>query len=147
MRPSYLFSAFLLFVIGAALAFPQSPPDPHASIHQNLDLRGLFIAPEFKLFGVFARNNALHPASRVNQNYTSAPATPLIFTSPVFNQSIFDTATQVQTSTAQGDPYVTPVTRIISSDAGVNDTAPLYSAGEGERRLGRYRRYKISNRG
>ena len=63
----------------------------------------------------------------MNQNYTSAPATPLIFTSPVFNQSISDTATLVQTSTAQGDPYVTPVTRIVSSDAGVNDTAPLYT--------------------
>ena len=33
----------------------------------------------------------------------------------------------MQTSTAQGDPYVTPVTRIVSSDAGVNDTAPLYT--------------------
>ncbi|MGA9584953.1 MAG: hypothetical protein WBQ95_06465 [Terracidiphilus sp.] len=73
------------------------------------------------------RNNALRPNSRINQNYTSAPATPLLFISPVFNQSILDTATRVQTSTAQGDPYVTPVTRIVSSDAGVNDTAPLYT--------------------
>ncbi len=127
MRPSHPFFAFFLFAISAAFAFPQSPPAPHTATHQDLNLKSLFTAPEFNLFEVFTRNNALHPNPRVNQNYISAPAAPLIFTSPVFNQSIFDTATEVQTSTAQGDPYVTPVTRIVSSDAGVNDTAPLYT--------------------
>ncbi|HMG87375.1 MAG TPA: hypothetical protein VK574_16705 [Terracidiphilus sp.] len=125
MRRS-LQSPFAIFLaLSATLACAQSPPDPHNATYLNL--RSLFTAPVSKLSEIFARNNALQPNSRVNQNYVSAPATPLIFTSPVFNQSISDTATRVQTSTAQGDPYVTPVTRIISSDAGVNDTAPLYT--------------------
>jgi hypothetical protein len=76
---------------------------------------------------LFTGNNVLHPNFRINQNYMSAPAAPLAWTSPVFNQSIVDAATRVQISTAQGDPYVTPVTRIVSSDYSVNDTAPLYT--------------------
>ncbi len=108
-------------------ACSQSSLDPHEGTYQNLNVKNLLTAQEFRLSGVFTLNNAFHPNSRMNQNYISAPTAPLIFTSPVFNQSVFDTATRVQTSTAQGDPYVTPVTRIISSDAGVNDTAPLYT--------------------
>jgi hypothetical protein len=127
MRPLLQSSSAFIFAISVAFAFPQSPPDPQTATHQNLNLRSLFTVPASKLSEVFGRNNALLPGARVNQNYMSAPAAPLIFTSPVFNQSIFDTATEVQTSTAQGDPYVTPVTRIVSSDAGVNDTAPLYT--------------------
>ena len=118
MRPSQRFFALFIFVVSATLAFPQSPPNPDSRTHQNLDLKSLLTAPAFKL----SEENA-----RVNQNYVSAPAAPLAWTSPVFNQSIFDAATRVQISTAQGDPYVTPVTRIVSSDSGVNDTAPLYT--------------------
>ncbi|WP_348264229.1 hypothetical protein P8935_06775 [Telmatobacter sp. DSM 110680] len=117
----------IILLFSTTFAFPQAPSDPHNATHQDVTLKSLFTAPVSKLSQIFIRNNAVHPDSRMNQNYTSAPAAPLIFTSPVFNQSIFDTATLVQTSTAQGDPYVTPVTRIISSDAGVNDTAPLYT--------------------
>ncbi len=127
MRPSQRFSPFFIFAISATFACSQSSLDPHEGTYQNLNVKNLLTAQEFRLSGVFTLNNAFHPTSRVNQNYTSAPATPLIFTSPVFNQSILDTATRVQTSTAQGDPYVTPVTRIVSSDFGVNDTAPLYT--------------------
>jgi hypothetical protein len=127
MHPSQRFSAFFFLVIGATLAHSQSPLDVHEGTYQNLSVKNLLTAQEFRLSGVFTLNNAFHPNSRVNQNYISVPSAPLIFTSPVFNQSILDTATRVQTSTAQGDPYVTPVTRIVSSDFGVNDTAPLYT--------------------
>ncbi len=127
MRLFPLYSAALISFLSATLACPQAPPDPHTSTHQDLNLKTLFTAPVSKLSKAFTRDNALRPGSRMNQNYTSAPKAPLVFTSPVFNQSISDTATHVQTSTAQGDPYVTPVTRIVSSDAGVNDTAPLYT--------------------
>ena len=116
----------LILAFGAAIAGAQSSPDPRDATHE-LNLKTLFTAPVSKLSKAFTRNNALRSGSRMNQNYNSAPGAPLVFTSPVFNQSIFDTATLVQTSTAQGDPYVTPVTRIVSSDAGVNDTAPLYT--------------------
>jgi hypothetical protein len=125
-----LFLRFFVFSIFASISISvcaQSASDPHKPTHQDPNLKSLFTAPMFKLSEVFTRNNALHPHARLNQNYISAPATPLVWTSPVFNQSIFDTATLVQTSTAQGDPYVTPVTRIVSSDSGVNDTAPLYT--------------------
>jgi hypothetical protein len=125
MRRS-LQSLFAIFLaLSAALASAQSSPEPHNASYLNL--KSLFTAPASKLSEIFTRNNTLRPGARMNQNYTSAPAAPLVWTNPVFNQSIFDTATRVQTSTAQGDPYVTPVTRIISSDAGVNDTAPLYT--------------------
>jgi len=127
MRSFPQFPIALIFLLGAAFACAQSSPDPHNTIHQDLNLKSLFTTPVSKLSAIFTRNNALRSGSRLNQNYTSAPKAPLVFTSPVFNQSIFDTATHVQTSTAQGDPYVTPVTRIVSSDAGVNDTAPLYT--------------------
>jgi hypothetical protein len=127
MRPFLRFHIAIIFILSAMLACSQSPPDPQNTTHQDVTLKTLLTAPVSKLSEVFTRNNALRAGSRMNQNYTSAPAAPLIFTSPVFNQSIFDTATRVQTSTAQGDPYVTPVTRIVSSDAGVNDTAPLYT--------------------
>ena len=109
------------------IAFAQSAPEPHNTTHQNFELKSLLTAPVYKLTEVFTRNNALHPNARLNQNYTSASTAPLAWTSPVFNQSIVDAATRVQTSTAQGDPYVTPVTRIVSTDYGVNDTAPLYA--------------------
>ena len=124
-----LFCSFLALVLISAstTGHTQSPPDPQNAPHQDLNLKSLFTTPVSKLSAIFTRNNALRSGSRLNQNYTSAPKAPLVFTSPVFNQSIFDTATHVQTSTAQGDPYVTPVTRIVSSDAGVNDTAPLYT--------------------
>lgn len=118
MRPYQRFFALFIFVVSATLTFPQSPPNPDNRTHQSLGLKSLLTAPAFKL----SEDNA-----RVNQNYVSAPAAPLAWTSPVFNQSIFDAATRVQISTAQGDPYVTPVTRIVSSDSGVNDTAPLYT--------------------
>lgn len=127
MRMYLHFSAVFLLTSGCTIASAQSTPDPHNTTHQNLELKNLLTAPMFKLSEVFARNIALHPNSRLNQNYISAPAAPLAFTSPVFNQSVADAATHVQTSTAQGDPYVTPVTRIVSSDYGVNDTAPLYA--------------------
>jgi hypothetical protein len=120
-------SAALIFFLGATLACSQSAPNSQNSNHQDLSLKTLFTAPVSKLTAIFTRNNAVHPNSRMNLDYTSAPKSPLVFTSPVFNQSISDTATHIQTSTAQGDPYVTPVTRIVSSDAGVNDTAPLYT--------------------
>ena len=127
MAPFQRFFAFFIFAISAMLACSQSPLDPHQGTYQNLNIKNLLTAQKFQLSGIFRFNNALHPNSRVNQNYIAAPTDPLVWTSPVFNQSIFDSATLVQTSTAQGDPYVTPVTRIISSDAGVNDTAPLYT--------------------
>ncbi len=127
MRRSLQAPFAIVLSLSATFACSQSPPDPHNITHQDLSLKSLLTAPVSKLSEVFTRNNALRPGSRMNQNYTSAPAAPLVFTSPAFNQSIFDTATLVQTSTAQGDPYVTPVTRIVSSDAGVNDTAPLYT--------------------
>jgi hypothetical protein len=127
MRRSLQSPFAIILVLSAACSFSQSPADPHTSTHQDLNLKSLFTAPVSKLSKAFTRNNALRPGSRMNQNYTSAPKAPLVFTSPVFNQSISDAATHVQTSTAQGDPYVTPVTRIVSSDAGVNDTAPLYT--------------------
>ncbi len=125
MRRSLQSLFAIFFAISATLAFAQSAPEPHNANYLNL--KSLFTAPASKLSEIFTRNNTLRPGSRMNQNYTSAPAAPLVWTNPAFNQSIFDTATRVQTSTAQGDPYVTPVTRIISSDAGVNDTAPLYT--------------------
>ena len=127
MRLFLPFSIPLVLTLSATLACAQSPADLHDTSQQNLDLKSLLGAPVFQLFEAFTRNNALRENTRVNQNYVSAPAAPLLWTSPVFNQSIFDNATRVQTSTAQGDPYVTPVTRIVSSDAGVNDTAPLYT--------------------
>lgn len=128
MRLSLRFFTAFVFTVGAAnFVFCQSASDPHNPTHPDLTLKNLFTEPVLKLSEAFARHNALRPNSRVDQNYISAPAAPLVFTSPVFNQSIFDTATRVQTSTAQGDPYVTPVTRIVSSDSGVNDTAPLYT--------------------
>jgi hypothetical protein len=120
-------SASLILFLVATLACPQSASDPHNSTHQDLNLKSLFTAPVSKLTAFFTRNNAVHSNSRMNQNYISAAAAPLAWTSPVFNQSIVDAATRVQTSTAQGDPYVTPITRIVSSDYGVNDTAPLYT--------------------
>jgi hypothetical protein len=127
MRPFQRFFAFFIFAISVTLACSQSPPDPHTTTQQNLNLKTLLTQPAFQLSKFFTRNNAPHPDFRVNQNYVSESAAPLVWTSPVFNQSISDTATRVQTSTAQGDPYVTPVTRIVSSDSGVNDTAPLYT--------------------
>jgi len=127
MRPFIGFFSAIILAFSATLACAQATPDPRNAPHKDITLKSLFTAPASKLSQLFMRNNALRPDSRLNQNYTSAPETPLVFTSPVFNQSIFDTATQVQTSTAQGDPYVTPVTRIVSSDSGVNDTAPLYT--------------------
>jgi hypothetical protein len=127
MRLLLSFFAALFLIFGCRIASGQSTPDPHNATHQNFDLKNLLTAPVYKLSGVFSRNNSLHPNARLNQNYMSAPAAPLAFTSPVFNQSVADSATLVQTSTAQGDPYVTPVTRIVSTDYGVNDTAPLYA--------------------
>ena len=127
MRRSLQFPFAIILILSATFACSQSAPDPHNTTHQDVTLKSLLTAPVSKLSAIFTRNNALHPGSRMNQNYTAAPKAPLVFTSPVFNQSISDTATHVQTSTAQGDPYVTPVTRIVSSDAGVNDTAPLYT--------------------
>ena len=109
------------------LAIAQSPPDPHAAAHQNLDFKSILTLPASKLSQIFMRNNALRPNSRLNQNFISATSAPLAFTSPVFNQSVADAATQLQTSTAQGDPYVTPITRMVSSDSGINDAAPLYA--------------------
>ena len=88
MRPSQRFSPFFIFAISATFACSQSSLDPHEGTYQNLNVKNLLTAQEFRLSGVFTLNNAFHPTSRVNQNYTSAPATPLIFTSPVFNQSI-----------------------------------------------------------
>ena len=127
MRLFSPFSPAFLLVLGATFAYPQTTLDPNSTTHQNLELKSLLTAPVFKLSEVFARNSALRPNVRLNQNFISAPTAPLAFTSPVFNQSIVDAATRLQTSTAQGDPYVTPVTRIVSSDYGVNDTAPLYT--------------------
>ncbi|HEY1579432.1 MAG TPA: hypothetical protein VGF82_20370 [Terracidiphilus sp.] len=122
----HLSAAFIL-ALTPTLACAQSTPDPHTTTHQNFDFKSLFSVPVSKLSEVFMRNNALHPNSRISQNFNFAPAAPLVFTNPVFNQSVADAATRVQTSTAQGDPYVTPITRIVSSDSGVNDTAPLYA--------------------
>jgi len=127
MRAFFQSPIAFLFTVSAAFACSQSPADPHDATYQNLNVKNLLTAQSFRLTGDFNLNNAFHPNSRVNQNYVSAPAAPLTWTSPVFNQSISDAATRVQTSTAQGDPYVTPVTRIVSSDASVNDTAPLYT--------------------
>ncbi|HEY2468721.1 MAG TPA: hypothetical protein VGI45_12895 [Terracidiphilus sp.] len=127
MRLFSHYSAAFILMIGPMFACTQSPPDPQNPTHPSLALKSLLTAPVFKLSEVFTRNNALHPNARLNQSYISGPAAPLAWTSPVFNQSIVDAATHVQTSTAQGDPYVTPVTRIVSSDYGVNDTAPLYA--------------------
>ncbi|MGC1423850.1 MAG: hypothetical protein WA815_15960 [Terracidiphilus sp.] len=127
MRPFLQFLPAIIFVISTTFASAQAASDPRNTTHQDLNLKSLLTAPVLKLSEAFTRDNAIRPDSRINQNYSSAPATPLLFTSPVFNQSIFDNASRVQTSTAQGDPYVTPVTRIVSSDSGVNDTAPLYT--------------------
>lgn len=127
MRFFLHFSVAFLLTFGTGIAYSQSPPDPASATHPNLNLKTLFTAPVSRLTEIFTRNNALHPNARLNQNYISAPSAPLAFTSPVFNQSVADAATHVQTSTAQGDPYVTPITRIVSSDFGVNDTAPLYA--------------------
>ncbi len=127
MRAFLQFSVAFIFTLSATFACSQSPADPHDATYQNLNVKSLLTAQAFRLSGDFTLDNGFHPNSRVNQNYISAPAAPLTWTSPVFNQSIFDNATRVQTSTAQGDPYVTPVTRIVSSDASVNDTAPLYT--------------------
>lgn len=115
------------FILASTFASSQSPPNPQNTTHQNLNLKSLFTAPVFKLSEIFNRNNALHPNARLNQSYISAQKAPLAWTSPVFNQSVADAATRVQTSAAQGDPYVTPITRIVSSDYGINDTAPLYT--------------------
>ena len=127
MRVLLRFFAAVPLISLCLFASSQSTSDPHSTTHPNFTLRSLLTAPVFKLSGVFTRNNALHPNARLNQNYISIPAAPLAWTSPVFNQSIVDAATHVQSSSAQGDPYVTPVTRIVSSDYGVNDTAPLYA--------------------
>ncbi len=75
-------------------ACSQSSLDPNEGTYQNLNVKNLLTAQEFRLSGVFTLNNAFHPNSRMNQNYISAPTAPLICTSPVFNQSIFDTATR-----------------------------------------------------
>jgi len=126
-----LFSSFpvvLILAFGTVITCAQSAIDSReTTTRQSLNMKSLLSVPLSKISAVFMRNNALRPSARMNQNYNSAPGAPLVFTSPVFNQSISDTATLVQTSTAQGDPYVTPVTRIVSSDSGVNDTAPLYT--------------------
>ena len=127
MHPFPRFSIALALGLSATLACSQSPPDPHDATYQNLNVKNLLIAQSFQLSGEFTLNSTFHPNSRVNQNYIAVPTAPLVWTNPVFNQSVADFATRVQTSTAEGDPYATPVTRIISSDAGVNDTAPLYT--------------------
>lgn len=126
MRLFSRFSAALIFIAGTSSTFSQSPPDPHTT-HQGPDFKSIFTLPASKLSAIFMRNNALRPNARLNQNFISASVAPLAFTSPVFNQSVADAATQLQTSAAQGDPYVTPITRMISSDSGVNDAAPLYA--------------------
>jgi hypothetical protein len=119
-------TAFIL-ALSATFAGAQSNAASQNLTRQDTTLKSIFTAPVSKLTKAFTRNNAIRPDARMNQNYNSVPGAPIVFTSPVFNQSILDTATLVQTSTAQGDPYVTPVTRIVSSDSGVNDTAPLYT--------------------
>ena len=126
MRLFSHYSIAFFFILGPMFACCQSTSDPQNAAHQNLNLKNLITVPAFKLSEFFTRN-ALHPNSRLNQSYIAAPKAPLAWTSPVFNQSVADTATRVQTSTAQGDPYVTPITRIVSSDYGINDTAPLYT--------------------
>ena len=127
MRPPFQIPITFIFILSATFGCSQSSVVSHNATQQNLDLKSLLTAPVSQLSEAFTRNNALRPDSRVNQSYISVPGDPLVWTSPVFNQSVADSATRVQTSTAQGDPYVTPVTRIVSSDAGVNDTAPLYT--------------------
>jgi len=128
MRLFSSFPAALILIFGTVIACAQSATNSReTTTHPSLDMKSLFSVPLSKLSAIFMRNNALRPNARLNQNYVAAPTTPLAFTSPVFNQSVADAATHVQTSTAQGDPYVTPVTRIVSSDTGVNDTAPLYA--------------------
>ena len=121
------YAAAFFFILGPIFASPQSPPEPQNTTHTNLNLKTIFTAPVSRLTEFFTRNNALHPNARLNQNYIAAQKAPLAWASPVFNQSVADAATHVQTSTAQGDPYVTPITRIVSSDYGINDTAPLYT--------------------
>jgi hypothetical protein len=120
------YSAAFFFILGPMLACCQSTSDPQNATHQNLNLKSLITVPAFKLSEFFSRNS-FHPNSRLNQSYIAASKAPLAWTSPVFNQSVADAATRVQTSAAQGDPYVTPITRIVSSDYGINDTAPLYT--------------------
>ena len=126
MRRFPLYFPAIILTLCANLAQAQTPPDPQSTTH-HIDAKSLFTAPVTKFTGIFTRNNALRPNSRLNLNYTAAAGAPLAFTSPVFNQSVSDSATLLQTSTAQGDPYVTPITRIVSSDYGINDTAPLYT--------------------
>src|SRR5690242_11147868 len=91
-------SAAFLLMIGPMFARAQSAPDPRTTTHQNFELKNLLTAPVYKISGVFTRNNSLHPNARLNQNYISVPAAPLAFTSPVFNQSVADAATLIQTS-------------------------------------------------
>ena len=127
MHPFPQFLIAFILSLSATLACSQSTTDPHDATYQNLSVKSLLTAQSFRLSGDFTLNSTFRPNSRVNQNYITVPTAPLVWTNPVFNQSVSDSATQVQTSTAQGDPYVTPVTRIVSSDASVNDTAPLYT--------------------
>jgi hypothetical protein len=121
------FSALILFTLSAVLANSQSSPDPRNETYQNLNVNNLLTAQSFNLSGAFTLNNLFRPNSRINQTYNPVASAPLTWTNPAFNQSIFDTAKVVQTSTAQGDPFVTPVTRIVSSDFGVNDAVPFYA--------------------
>jgi hypothetical protein len=126
MRSFPHFSALMLLTL-SVVAPSQSPPGPHDVTYQDLNVSNLLTAQTFNLSGVFTLNNLFRPNSRINQAYHPLASAPLSWTNPAFNQSVFDSAKLVQTSTAQGDPYVTPVTRIVSSDFGVNDAAPFYA--------------------
>lgn len=98
-----------------------TPPNPQDATYNNLTINDLLNAANLVVNGDFNDNQ------KINQSYTSTTGNPIEYTSPVWNNSIADHATVQQTSTAQGDQYVTPVHRIVSSDFGINDTAPLYT--------------------
>ena len=127
MRLFSQFSALIFLTLGATLACSQSSADPHEATYQNLNVNNLLTTRSFSLSGAFTLNNLFRPNSRINQTYNPVASAPLMWTNPAFNQSIFDSSKVVQTSNAQGDPYVTPVTRIVSTDFGVNDAAPFYA--------------------
>src|SRR5579859_1686964 len=85
-------SAALILIAGVSQASSQATPDHHTTTRQTLDFKTILTLPASKLSQIFMRNNALRPNSRLNQNFMSAPAAPLAFTSPVFNQSVADSA-------------------------------------------------------
>lgn len=103
------------------IACGQSPPNPMDATFNNVVVNQNLSVNILNLTGnLFQWNN------RLGQSYSNVSSSWLTFTNPVFNQSVVDNTTTAEFSGAQGDGYVTPINRVVSSDDGVNDTAPAY---------------------